>query len=167
MVWMADWLVWILIISYYGVVCWVDICQRRIPFFLILVGAAITGWIGIKTHGWQSALLGAAFSLGVFVIIFMMGKLWAGWKQQRQGRDALAQAFGFGDVLLAGVNGLLLGWPLIMTGILAGVAFTGIFILFRIGLAMLRREPWRERAIPLAPFLSAGVLFAALYWLFR
>ncbi len=66
---------------------------------------------------------------------------------------------GFGDVKLALLLGLLLGWPKIIAGL-----FLSFFIgaIIGTGLIMLRKKGMKSE-VPFAPFLIAGT-FIALFW---
>ena len=65
---------------------------------------------------------------------------------------------GFGDVKLAGLIGLVLGylsWPALLLGCFAGFLLGGVA-----GLALIRRG--RDTVIPYGPFLIAGALLGIL-----
>lgn len=73
--------------------------------------------------------------------------------------SALLRGVGLGDVKLAGLLGLVLGfrsWTTVYTGMLAAFVLAAIFVLFRV-----IRGQSRER-IPLGPFLVAGTMVAVL-----
>jgi leader peptidase (prepilin peptidase)/N-methyltransferase len=66
---------------------------------------------------------------------------------------------GFGDVKLAGVLGLYLGW--IGWGVLAVGAFGGIFIGAVVGVTLMAAgRAGRKSAIPFGPFMLAGAMLA-------
>ncbi|MCM3887485.1 prepilin peptidase [Frankia sp. R82] len=69
--------------------------------------------------------------------------------------------FGRGDVKLAGLLGLALGWlgwPSVLLGMVAGVALGGVVVL---GLLVTRRVHRRDR-LAYGPFLLGGALLAVL-----
>jgi leader peptidase (prepilin peptidase)/N-methyltransferase len=69
---------------------------------------------------------------------------------------------GFGDVKLAGVLGLLLGW--LGWGALVVGAFFGFVLGGVVGAAlMFARRAGRRTAIPFGPFMLAGAFLAVLY----
>lgn len=68
-------------------------------------------------------------------------------------------AMGFGDVKLAAVLGLYLGWPLAFAGLALGVIAGGAGAVAQVA----RRRRARGESIPYAPFLAAGAV-AALLW---
>jgi prepilin signal peptidase PulO-like enzyme (type II secretory pathway) len=67
-------------------------------------------------------------------------------------------ALGAGDVKLAGLLGLILAYPAVLTGLLVGVLAGGVTS----AVLLLLRRVGRRSMIPYAPFLSAGGI-AALF----
>ncbi len=66
---------------------------------------------------------------------------------------------GFGDVKLAILMGLILGWPNILLGLFLGFLFGAII---GIGLIIFRRKKMKSE-IPFGPFLAGGTLVALLW----
>jgi len=65
-------------------------------------------------------------------------------------------AFGFGDVVLAGVIGLAVGYPGITLALLLGIFAGGLFSLGFILVMVLRRRYEAFMPIPYSPFLILG-----------
>jgi leader peptidase (prepilin peptidase)/N-methyltransferase len=88
-------------------------------------------------------VLGGALAFAGFFIIAVIGR----------------GAMGMGDVKLAGVIGLITGYPAVLPALLAGILLGGL------GAAtlMLLRRATRKTAIAYAPYLSLGAL-AVLVW---
>ena len=66
---------------------------------------------------------------------------------------------GFGDVKMAGLMGLMLGFPIIFMGLFIGIVIGG---LVAIGLLLMKAKG-RKHAIPFGPFLAIGAM-TALIW---
>jgi len=66
---------------------------------------------------------------------------------------------GFGDVKMAGLMGLALGFPIIFMGLFIGIMIGG---LVAIGLLLMKAKG-RKHAIPFGPFLAIGAM-TALIW---
>ncbi len=67
-------------------------------------------------------------------------------------------ALGFGDVNLAGIVGLLLGWPEVVGGLLLAIIAGGVVSgLIMLVMAVLRKYK-AMTAIPYAPFLILGAI---------
>jgi leader peptidase (prepilin peptidase) / N-methyltransferase len=126
----------------------IDIDVRRLPNAIVLPSYVVAGLLlllpAVATGGWDPylrALLGAAI-------------LFAGY-------FGLALAYpagmGFGDVKLAGVLGLYLGW--LGWGELVVGAFLGFLLGGVWGVALLlARRAGRKSAIPFGPFMLGGAL---------
>jgi leader peptidase (prepilin peptidase)/N-methyltransferase len=76
-------------------------------------------------------------------------------------------ALGFGDVNLAGVIGLLMGWPgviaALFVGMLAAALYSGVYLL----VTMAQRKYHPFASIPYAPFLSIGAVLMVLVSIYR
>jgi leader peptidase (prepilin peptidase)/N-methyltransferase len=131
----------------------IDIDVRRLPNAIVLpsyvVGAALL-LPAVVIEGAWSAALRAVIAAAV---------LWAGY-------FALAfvkpGAMGFGDVKLAGVLGLYLGW------LGWGAVIIGTFVAFLLGgvvgmALMAARRAGRKSALPFGPYMLAGA-FVALFF---
>ncbi len=119
----------LVLLAYFGVVTVIDLEHRLILHPVSLVGLALGVLAGSLTRGWQATLLGAAAGLGIMLVFYLFGALFARWRAKRMGSDDGEEALGFGDVALATVLGAMLGWPLIWFGLLLGILLSGVFIL--------------------------------------
>lgn len=135
-----------------------DIDAHRLPNAIVLpgyvVGAVLLGAAGI-IGGDFGALVGAAIG---------MVALWAGYLVMAL---AYPGGMGFGDVKLAGVLGLFLGylgWGTLVVGAFAAFLLGGIFAL---GLVAAGRAN-RKSGIPFGPWMLAGawvgIFFGAPVW---
>jgi leader peptidase (prepilin peptidase)/N-methyltransferase len=131
----------------------IDIAVKRLPDPFTLpsypVGAALLALAAPFTdHGWQRL---------TFAIVGMVC-LWLVYGVQH---FLLPDAIGRGDVKLAGVLGLYLGWfgqQTWFAGLLLGFVFGGVV---SIGLLLTRRAS-RKTEIPFGPYMMAGALVAIL-----
>lgn len=135
---------------------WIDLRLQRLPREITFWGAGLGG-IALAVSAiiidepkriWMAAL-GAAIALAIIGGIYLA----ANW---RYGKDV---AFGFGDVILAPLLGLFLGW------INPGIVAPGLFFGFILGTfaavpAMLAKKADRQTALPFGPFLAAGAVVA-------
>jgi leader peptidase (prepilin peptidase)/N-methyltransferase len=116
----------------------VDFQVRRIPDPLVLallLGAAIQAlWLGVPPP--LAAALGLAAGGGVFLLVAWLGR----------------GAMGMGDVKLAAALGALLGFPLIVSGLLLGALAGGLA-----ALALLAtRRAGRKDMMAYGPYLALG-----------
>jgi len=109
---------------------------------LLAVAAAAEGTWGQL----RNAAIGGAVGFGLLLVIHV----------------AMPRGMGFGDVRLAGVIGMMLGW----LGL--GYLFLGLFLAFLlaavIGIVLIAtRLRTRKDAVPFGPFLAMGAVLAALW----
>lgn len=117
------WLLWLLLVTVY------DARQRRVPNWLVLVGAAVAlGALAMNAQPfgikWPEALMGSALGFGFLLLFYAAGLM------------------GAGDVKFAGVLGLWVGWHSLLpiwaiASLVAGVH--GVLWL------VLNRWPWFPR----------------------
>ena len=126
-------------------VSFIDLEHFLIPNSLVLAGVIFGIGFGFFVHdiSFWSALLGAASCSGFLLLVALVSR----------------GGMGLGDVKLAVVTGLFLGWPEGLVGLLAGVFAGGL-----LGIALLvtgikgRKDP-----VPFGPFIALGAMIA-LFW---
>ncbi len=89
-------------------------------------------------------LLSIAVPCGFFLLIYLLSK---------------GKWIGFGDVKLAILLGLILGWPNILLGLFLSYLIGGII---GIGLVIISKKQMKSE-VPFAPFLIAGTMIAVLF----
>jgi len=123
----------------------IDLEHYLIPDRLVLAGLAGAVILGFAARdvGIWSALAGCAAGAGFLSVIAVISK----------------GGMGGGDVKLAAVTGLFLGWPLaalaLFLAIVSGGLAAAIFLLLGI--------KGRKDPVPFAPFIAAGTLIAILW----
>lgn len=160
---LLDYLVGIVLTLYFGVVVVIDMEHRLILHPVSLVGAVLGLAFGIWQHGWSSTLLGGIAGFCMMLALFYFGGLFARVVARIRGEALDEVALGFGDVNLAGVLGLLLGWPGIIGGLVLAILFGGIVSLFYIVIAFILRRYQPFAAIPYGPFLIASAIFLLFF----
>ncbi len=89
------------------------------------------------------AAIGGGFGLVTFLLIAILSRGGMGW----------------GDVKMAALLGVMLGFPMVMVGIFLGIISGGLVAV----ILMLARLKGRKQTVPFGPFLALGA-FAALLW---
>jgi len=130
----------------------IDLDVRRLPNALTLpsygVGIVLLTVAAVAGDGRQPLIRGLLGMVALFGVYFLLAFLYPA-------------GMGFGDVKLAGVLGLHLGW--LGWGAWAVGAFAGFFLGGIVGIAlMLLGRAGRKSAIPFGPFMLAGALLAVL-----
>ena len=105
------------------------------------------------------SLLGGAFGFILFFGLYLMGGLFGRWMASRRGMDPGEVAFGFGDVTLAAVIGLLLGFPAVIEALVRGILYAGVFSIGYLIYLSLRKRYSSFIPIPYGPFLILGAVW--------
>ncbi len=169
---------WMIVLIYFGIILIIDLEHRLILHPTSLFGAVLGFVVGtsIQTQihgsillGMGYSLLGGLFGFGIMFLLYKFGELVARYrarKMQAAGQaDDDEEALGGGDVYLAGVLGLMLGWPFIWFALLLGVLLGGLIsILFLLALVVRRRYSSEALMtfIPYGPYF----ILSAFYFLF-
>ena len=116
------------------------------------------------------SLLGGLFGFVVMFLLYKLGEIVARYRARKlvaAGQaDDEEEALGGGDVYLAGVLGLMLGWDFIVLGLAWGVIFAGIVSILYLLVLLVRRRSSSDALmtfIPYGPFF----IFAASLLLFQ
>ena len=140
----------------------VDLKVQRLPNHLLLplypwavavlgIAAAVGGTTGGTTSGSGGAdLLRALEAMAALYVCYYLLFFVSGGQ------------VGFGDVKLAGLLGLLLGWlgwPHVVVGVLLGSVLAAVAAV----VLLATRRAGRKDSLPLGPFLLAGALVAVLW----
>ncbi len=123
----------------------IDLEHYLIPDRLVLAGLAGAVILGFAARdvGIWSALAGCAAGAGFLLLVVVISK----------------GGMGGGDVKLAAVTGLFLGWPFGPLGIFLGACVGGLVAFF----LLLFRIKGRKDPLPFGPFIALGS-FLALLW---
>lgn len=156
-----------ILLSYFAIVTVIDIEHRVVMHPVSIAGALLLGAVGISRHGVVDTLLGGLAGFGFMLAIYFLGdglgRLMANLRKEPWEETAL----GFGDVNLAGVIGLLMGWPgvvaALFTGMLLAALYSGAYLL----VTMFQRKYHPFASIPYAPFLCLGAVIMVLVSVYR
>ncbi len=126
-------------------VSFIDLEHFLIPNSLVLAGVVfgMAGLLIVRDLSIQSALLGAVSCPGFLLLVSLSSR----------------GGMGLGDVKLAMVTGLFLGWPQGMVGLLIAACTGGL-----LGIVLLvTGVKGRKDPIPFGPFIALGAMIA-LFW---
>jgi prepilin signal peptidase PulO-like enzyme (type II secretory pathway) len=107
-------------------------------------------------QGLGETIIGGLAGFGFFFFLYVMGAVFNVVMGRLRGSRIDEVAFGFGDVTLAGVIGLTVGWPAVLVALLLGIFIAGAFSLAYILINLLLRKYNPFMPIPYGPFLIAG-----------
>ncbi len=121
----------------------IDLREGIIPDVIVYPGMALALGLALLEGRAISALVGGGVGFGLFLAIYLLAR----------------GGMGPGDVKLAGLLGLINGWPLILLAILLSVVSGGLLA----SVLLVLRVKGRKDPIPFGPFLVGGS-FVALLW---
>ena len=156
----------LVILIYFGIVFVIDLEHRLILHPTSVAGAVLGLGAGWLAHGLASTLIGGLAGFAIMLLLYLLGVLFSRFRARRMLAGGMQpddeEALGAGDVILAGVLGLFLGWPLIWFGLLLGILLAGVFgILLIAGMLIARR--YGSQALmtfmPYGPFLILSAFF--------
>lgn len=121
---------------------------------ILILGNWITG-----VDGLLHSLGGGLAGFGIFLFLFLLGKLLAGLFKLGQGTEPL----GFGDVILAALVGFATGWPAILLAIFASIFLGGIIGLIFALFTLIKRSPLQTATMAYGPYLMISGLLVYFY----
>ncbi|MFQ5615986.1 MAG: prepilin peptidase [Anaerolineales bacterium] len=147
-----------LLLVYFAVIVVIDIELRLILHSVSLFGVMFGAIIGIYLNGFWATLWGGMIGYGIMSGMYYLGILFTRVVTKLRDKPLDEVALGFGDVNLAGVLGLMLGWPNIIIGLFLSILSAGIVSLFFVLGKLLTRRHRGFTAIPYGPFLILGAV---------
>ena len=159
----------IILIAYLLLVTVIDIEHHLILHATSVFGSLLCLGIGIWLHGTGATIKGGLAGFGIMLGIYLFGIGFIRLIQKLKPRQMMEQeAIGFGDVILNGVMGLLLGWPVITIGIMLSVVIGGAVSLVVLVWNGVNKSYHPDLAVPYGPFLtiSAFILLIIRVWLY-
>ena len=119
----------------------IDLEHRLVLNRMLLPAAAIMPWLSwwLGWPGLKSSLIGAAVGFALFFLLALI----------------YPKGMGMGDVKLAGVVGLAVGWPLILPAIVVCFVSGGVAAL----ILLIRRRFERGHYLAYAPYLVLGAWY--------
>ncbi len=136
----------------------IDIEHRLIPHVVIVPAALVLGLMQAvdPSRGPAKTVLGGLAGAISFYVLYLLGEAFARALARARGRSLDEVAFGFGDVTLAGLIGLIVGWPAVVLALLVGILAAGLFSLAFVLVMLARRRYTAFTPIPYGPFLILG-----------
>jgi prepilin signal peptidase PulO-like enzyme (type II secretory pathway) len=143
----------------------IDMEHRLILWVVVWPAAIVIGLLGIITpgHGLVKTLLGGLAGYGITLGIFLLAEVFSRLLHRLRGQALDEVAFGGGDVNLAGIIGLAVGWPGIILSLMIAVLAGGVFSFGYIVVQVIRRRYVPYSAVPYGPFLVLGAVAIYFY----
>ena len=164
---MGFWFSLVLII-YFGIVVVIDLEHHLIMHPTSVFGAILGLIIGFQLHGILDTVLGGLAGFAAMLGLYILGALFARFVVRRSQSGFNDEALGFGDVILGGILGLILGWPAIIAGLFFAIIFAGVISLLYLLVTFFARKYKAFTFIPYGPFMvagAAGLIFFNQYFI--
>lgn len=152
----------LLLLAYFLLVAVIDIEHRAVMHPVSIAGALLMGAIGFWRHGAVNTLIGGAVGFGSMLAFYYLGELLGRMMAKLRKEPWDETALGFGDVNLAGVIGLLMGWPAVIGALFFGMLAAGIYSAGFLFVTIANRKYRAFASIPYAPFLCLGTVAAVV-----
>jgi prepilin signal peptidase PulO-like enzyme (type II secretory pathway) len=141
----------------------IDIEHRLVLWRVVAPAAIVIAAMQVVNHGFWKTLWGGLCGYGLVLGMFLLGQLFSLGLARLKGQALDEVAFGGGDVNLAALVGLAVGWPEMLLALLVTVFSAGVFAMLFLLVQIVRR-----RYNPYTPFAYGPffVLGAAVVYLF-
>lgn len=146
----------LVLFTYFLLVIVIDIEHHLILHPISLVGVAIGMIFGSKLHGLGETITGGLMGFGIMYLFYLIGIIFTRFVHRWRSSDNQEEALGFGDVILAGVLGLILGWPGILMGLIIAILLGGVFSFAFVLISVFAGRYRAFSFIPYGPFLVIG-----------
>jgi prepilin signal peptidase PulO-like enzyme (type II secretory pathway) len=141
------------LLLYFIVVVVIDIEHHLILHLTSIVGFILSIIIGIILHGYVYTLIGGAVGFSIMLILYYFGVLFSRICSRVRKIELEEEALGFGDVILSGIMGLLLGYPGVIVGLLFAILLGGLVSLVFLMFLFLSKSYHPNSTLPYGPFL--------------
>lgn len=147
------------LLIFLGVIVVIDIEHHTVLFKTSIFGFILCMIYGIILRGFSRTIVGALGGLLVMLSFYFLGIVFSKVMGILRHHKVDEVAFGFGDVCIGTVLGLLTGWPSIVGAIIITIlVFGGFSLIVLLSLLLSKRYHAFSSALPFAPFLILGVL---------
>jgi leader peptidase (prepilin peptidase)/N-methyltransferase len=147
-------------VSIFMLIAVIDLEHRLILHMVSVPAALYFAVVGSldTSLGLSRTALGGLVGFFFFLLLYIFGGVFARWMGRRRGEEIDEVAFGFGDVMLALVIGLAVGFPGVIWALLQGILLAGVFSFLFMVVMALRKRYEAFTPIPYGPFLILGAL---------
>ena len=156
--------------AYFAVVLVIDLEHRLIMHAVSAVGAALgltAGWI---LHGPILTLTGGLLGFLIMLALYGLGVLFSRYRAGRLAQAGIPpdneEALGAGDVILAGVLGLILGLEWIGRGLLLGILLGGLTGAILVLIMVISRRYGKQALMlfmPYGPFFVLSAFYLTFF----
>ncbi len=158
---------WLIYMAIFMLITVIDLEHKLILFVVIIPSCILAILDAITTSAppnLERSLTGGALGFGTFFVLYLGGIAYVYFANQVQGRNISEVAFGYGDVMMALLSGLVLGlgdmlFAMFLT-VLLGAAGA---LLYLVGQRISGRNSSMIAALPYGPYIVAGTVLMMLF----
>jgi leader peptidase (prepilin peptidase) / N-methyltransferase len=159
-------MVWFIYLAILILITVIDAETRLIMFPVIIPSLAIVLPLSLLTtptelEFWQYPL-GALIGGGLFYLMFLGGVLFSKWMERRHGEPLEEVAFGFGDVMLGTLSGLMIGSVMIGRVVFYAILAAGVAAVLYAGFMKLQGRFNAFSAIAYGPYIALCTAIALI-----
>jgi prepilin signal peptidase PulO-like enzyme (type II secretory pathway) len=157
-------LLWgICLLIYFGIVIVMDL-EEKVVLFPVAKAGVVIGFIwGISARGIVTTLIGGVVGYLVMFSLYKFGEYFILYLSKKRGNTIDEIALGYGDVMMGGIIGLILGFPGIVPGLVLGIFIGGVISGLLLLVSIVTRKYQAFVAIPYAPFLVIGAVLILFF----
>jgi leader peptidase (prepilin peptidase) / N-methyltransferase len=158
---------WLAYMAIFVLIVVIDVEHKLILFIVIIPSAVLALLDALLTQQAPSlseALIGGAAGFIVFFILYNGGFLFTYIMGKLRGEEITTVAFGYGDVMMATLSGLILGWRALIFAMFITV-FLGALgaMVYLISRSLLGSKYSMFTALPYGPYIVAGTVLMLLF----
>ena len=158
---------WLIFMAIFVLITVIDV-EHKLILFIVIIPSSILAIVDALTTSappnLERSLTGGALGFGTFFVLYLGGIAYVYIANQVQGRNISEVAFGYGDVMMALLSGLILGlgdmlFAMFLTVILGALGA----LLYLIGQRIAGRSSSMIAALPYGPYIVAGTALMLLF----
>jgi leader peptidase (prepilin peptidase) / N-methyltransferase len=160
-------LFWLTYMALFVLITVIDIEHKLILFVVIIptaILALVDAVIAEYPPGLGDSLLGGFLGFAIFFMLYNGGFVFTYVMGKLRGQEIDEIAFGYGDVMLATVSGLILGWQALIFAMFITV-FLGAFgaIIYLLSRRLIGGKYSAFTALPYGPYIVIGTVLMLLF----
>jgi prepilin signal peptidase PulO-like enzyme (type II secretory pathway) len=158
---------WLIYMPIFVLITVIDL-EHRLILFVVIIPSGVIALLDALTTDYGAdigqAIIGGAVGFGVFFLLYLGGFVFTYLLGKARGQPIDEVAFGYGDVMLITLSGLILGWQPLIIAIFVTV-FLGAAgaILYLVVRGMTRKHYSMFTPLPYGPYIVLGTLFMLLF----
>ncbi len=158
---------WLIYMAIFVLITVIDM-EHKLILFIVIIPSAILAIVDALTTSaapnLERSLAGGALGFGTFFVLYLGGIAYVYIANHVQGRNISEVAFGYGDVMMALLSGLILGlgdmlFAMFLTVILGALGA----LLYLVGQRIAGRSSSMIAALPYGPYIVAGTALMMLF----